>query len=101
MMLGMRPSKTETAKERPVAKAYWVQWNSLKVIDGVLHRVWESENGNHSRNLIIVPESRITSVLEELHNWTSEGHLGITKTLKKIKYITGYIAESRREVIKD
>lgn len=80
-----RPTKEEMAPESPLAKAYWVQWNSLKLINGVLHRTWESEDGNHSRDLIVIPKSRIATVLKEFHNGPSGGHLGVMKTLGKIK----------------
>lgn len=79
------PTKEEMSMESPMAKAYWVQWNSLELMDGILHRVWESEDGKHVRKLIVVPKSKIAAILEEFHNGPSGGHLGITKTLEKIK----------------
>uniref|UniRef100_W8B595 RNA-directed DNA polymerase n=1 Tax=Ceratitis capitata TaxID=7213 RepID=W8B595_CERCA len=80
-----RPSKEQMAAESPIAKAYWAQWNSLELISGCLHRVWENEDGQCSRKLIVVPKLRIPDVLKEFHNGPSGGHLGITKTLEKIK----------------
>ncbi|XP_049314463.1 uncharacterized protein LOC125778892 [Bactrocera dorsalis] len=82
---GVRPPKEQISSESPTAKAYWAQWNSINLVNGYLHRTWESEDGKHSRLLIIVPKSMIPKVLKEYHNGPSGGHLGITKTIEKIK----------------
>ncbi|XP_059223137.1 uncharacterized protein LOC131996950 [Stomoxys calcitrans] len=44
-----------------------------------------SEDGKTSRNLIIVPDSKIIDILAELHDGPSGGHLGITKTAENLK----------------
>lgn len=80
-----RPSKQEIASKSPVEKAYWTQWNSLKLNSGCLYRTWESEDGKESKDLIVVPRSRISEVLQELHNGPSGGHLGVNKTVEKVK----------------
>ncbi|XP_049316468.1 uncharacterized protein LOC125779284 [Bactrocera dorsalis] len=82
---GVRPPKEQISNESPTAKAYWAQWNSINLVNGYLHRTWESEDGKQSRLLIIVPKSMIPKVLKEYHNGPSGGHLGITKTIEKIK----------------
>ncbi|XP_049307262.1 uncharacterized protein LOC125777124 [Bactrocera dorsalis] len=82
---GVRPPKEQISNESPMAKAYWAQWNSINLVNGYLHRTWESEDGKQSRLLIIVPKSMIPKVLKEYHNGPSGGHLGITKTIEKIK----------------
>ncbi|XP_049308039.1 uncharacterized protein LOC125777350 [Bactrocera dorsalis] len=82
---GVRPPKEQISSESPTAKAYWAQWNSINLVNGYLHRTWESEDGKQSRLLIIVPKSMIPKVLKEYHNGPSGGHLGITKTIEKIK----------------
>ena len=67
--MNKRPTRGEIAAESPVAKAYWAQKNSLKLVSGCLHRVWERKNGQTSRALIIVPKVRNPEVLNELHNF--------------------------------
>ena len=77
------PTTEEIAAESSVVKAYQAQWNILKLVSGCLHRVWESEDGQSSRTLMIVPKVRIPEVLNELHNGPSGGHIYITKTLEE------------------
>ena len=83
--MSARRSREEIAAESPVAKAYWAQWNSLKLVSGCLHRVWESEDGQSSRNVMIVSKVRIPKVVNELHYGPREEHMGITRTLEKLK----------------
>ena len=59
LQINKRPTREEIATERIGSKAYWAQWNSLKLVSGCLHRVWESEDGQSSRALIIVLFSNI------------------------------------------
>ncbi|XP_075168511.1 uncharacterized protein LOC142240690 [Haematobia irritans] len=80
-----KPSKKDIAAESPLMKSYWAQWDSLCLVNGTLQRKWESEDGKNSRNLIIVPDSKVNDVLTEFHNGPSGGHLGITKTAEKVK----------------
>ncbi|GBP02823.1 hypothetical protein EVAR_71253_1 [Eumeta japonica] len=88
-----RPSRNEISAESPLAKSYWAQWDSLKLINGCLYRQWESADGKTTFNLIVVPSTKKNYVLKEFHNRTSGGHLGVTKTLEKLKqrfYGVGY-----------
>ena len=36
-----RPSREDVAKYSSTTKLNWAQWNSLKLDQGVLHRIWE------------------------------------------------------------
>ena len=80
-----RPSRKDISSESPLMKSYWAQWDSLLLVNGCLYRKWESEDGKTERNLIVVPDSKIKDVLTEFNNGSSGGHLGITKTLEKVK----------------
>ena len=60
--MNKRSTREEIAAESPVAKAYWAQWNSLKLVSGCLHRVWESEIWQSSRALMIIPKVRIPAI---------------------------------------
>jgi len=82
---GVRPEWDEVSGESPMVKAYWAQWSSFEVNDGILYRNWESVNGLERTKLIVVPHSRQEEVLKECHDGESGGHLGIKKTLEKIK----------------
>ncbi|UYV84785.1 K02A2.6-like [Cordylochernes scorpioides] len=74
-----RPAWEDVASCSPITKSYWSLWDSLEFRGGVLYRKWESEWK------MILPQSRVPSVLKELHNSPSGGHFGIAKTLGKVK----------------
>ena len=57
-----RPTSKQISADSPLIKAFWVQWDSLKLIDGCLYRSWESANGNITSNLIVVPSLKISEI---------------------------------------
>ncbi|UYV73793.1 K02A2.6-like [Cordylochernes scorpioides] len=80
-----RPAWEDVASYSPITKSYWSLWDSLEFRGGVLYRKWESDDGQHFEWKMILPQSRVPSVLKELHNSPSGGHFGIAKTLGKVK----------------
>ncbi|KAJ8952780.1 hypothetical protein NQ318_008097 [Aromia moschata] len=79
---GRKPTWEEVSRYSPTVKSYWAQWNSLVLSDGVLKRVLEKTDGTEERKQLIVPRNRVPEVLEEIH---TGGHLGVTKTLGKVR----------------
>ena len=51
----------------------------------MLYRRWENESGKVSKPLLVVPRSLVNDVLTSLHDGPTAGHLGITKTLQKVR----------------
>ena len=82
---GKRPSFDETSAMDPVLKGYLAQWNSLKLKDGILYRIWESTDGKQSVEKLILPRKLRKEVMRQLHDGNSGGHFGIKKTMQKIK----------------
>ncbi|UYV83760.1 K02A2.6-like, partial [Cordylochernes scorpioides] len=80
-----RPAWEDVASCISITKSYWSLWDSLEFRGGVLYRKWESDDGQHIEWKMILPQSRVPSVLKELHNSPSGGHFGIAKTLGKVK----------------
>ncbi|KAG5885996.1 hypothetical protein JTB14_025390 [Gonioctena quinquepunctata] len=80
-----RPSWQEVAGYSPAVKSYWAQWNSLILDNGILKRVLEADIGGEDRRQIIVPRNRREEVLREIHDGVAGGHLGVTKTLQKVR----------------
>ena len=81
----------EITTGRPVAKAYWTERSSLKLVCGCLHRVWKCANGETFRVLRVVSKVRTPEVLNVQYKGP-RGQLRITKTLEKLKqgfYWTG------------
>jgi transposase InsO family protein len=82
---GRRPDWQLIAEKGAAKKAYWAQWDSLTVNNGVMKRVWESADGASSRLQVVLPQSRVADVLRELHNGVTGAHLGVNKTLEKVR----------------
>jgi len=82
---GQRPTRQEITSEGSSAKAYWLQWDSLLLRDGVLHKKWESPNLKINKFQLIVPQKKIKQILEEVHDSPSGGHFGVNKTLDRVR----------------
>ena len=66
-------------------KAYWAQWDSLAFKEGLLYHQWElTELGKVTRQLVL-PKRLCTSVLKQLHDNPVRDHLGVSKTLTKVR----------------
>ena len=71
-------------KNKPV-KTYWSQWDRLSLRNGVLCRRWESEAGDEVRWQFVIPSNLRNDILHELHTRETAGHLGVNKTLERVK----------------
>lgn len=80
-----RPGWETVSDKSPELKALWAQWNSLRVENGLLKRAWESTDGKHVTMQLVLPRAYVRPVLEEMHGGTSGAHLGINKTLAKVR----------------
>ena len=87
--------RARDAKEFPgkdEQKAYSIEtrrlfqiWDQLEVKHGVLHRKFIGTGGGSSCLQLVVPTSLRSSILSELHDGVTGGHLGQDKTLLKLK----------------
>ena len=66
-------------------KAYWAQWSSLQLVDGVLYRLWETPEGDNVVKQLIVPKAIQETILRELHSIITAGHFGVTKTFGRVR----------------
>ena len=73
VLANKRPEFDEISSENKVLKSLWSQFNSLQVVDSILYRKWECS----------VSERRTMLMLS--HDNKSSGHLGVRKTLEKIR----------------
>lgn len=80
-----KPQWSEVAKYGAVTKGLWAQWKSLVMHNGLLCRKWETSNGRDSHLQLVVPRAKVKEVLRVFHDGTSGGHLGVKKTLEKVK----------------
>ena len=66
--------------------SYWSQWGRVLLRDGLVLRRWENEKtGQEIYQQICLPGSFVPQVLHVLHNSPSAGHIGVSKTLEKMR----------------
>jgi hypothetical protein len=80
-----RPGWEEVAASGGATKAYWAQWQSLRVENGLLCRLWESSSGDSITKQLVVPRVMRKTVLANLHGTVSTGHFGMAKTLGRLR----------------
>lgn len=80
-----RPPWSTVASYSETLKCYWSQWDSLRLKDGVLYRLWESPAGDRVVWQIVLPKKLQRVVFDQLHSSPSAGHFGITKTLSRVR----------------
>ncbi|GFW62489.1 retrovirus-related Pol polyprotein from transposon 412 [Trichonephila clavipes] len=64
---------------------YWTLWDSLHLRNSVLHRKCESDDRKIYGWQFILPKTRASSVLQELHGSPTGGHFGVMKTIHKVR----------------
>lgn len=64
-------------------KSFWSQRVNLEIKDGVLCRKWASDKKVY--HLVIVPLSERREILEQCHDARTSGHLGVSKTLERVR----------------
>lgn len=92
-----RPPWDAVSAYSGVTKAYWAQWKSLCLEQGLLVRLWETPSGDSVVKQIVVPKALQKRVLECLHGTIPTGHFGVAKTLGRVKE-QFYWVKSRQDV---
>ena len=80
-----QPSFREIEGTSKATRSLWAQWNRLQLENGVLYRRWETDDGHATRLQLVLPRSMVSEVLSALHDAPSAGHLGVTKTLQRVR----------------
>jgi hypothetical protein len=81
----IRPSYEVIKKEWFVVKSLLGQWENLIIEDGLLSRKLKSCDSNVEHLQGLVPQSQRRKVLLFFHEIRFSGHLGIKKTISKIR----------------
>ena len=82
----MRPAFSELLSTDDELKALWLRWGELELDDEVLHRKKIHVGAGQSPVKQLVAPSKLRSeILVKLHNDRTAGHLGIAKTLSRVK----------------
>lgn len=77
-----RPKWEQISHLSEVIKYYWVRYDSFQLMQDILYHKWKDTQMKYQ---IVLPESLRTLVLKQLHNGITGGHLGVKKTLSKIR----------------
>ncbi|KAK3920414.1 Retrovirus-related Pol polyprotein from transposon 412 [Frankliniella fusca] len=66
---GQRPPADEAVAYGSEARTLWLQWDSLFVKNGVLHRRWRHPSGDpgRDREQLVLPANRVPEVVREYH----------------------------------
>ena len=81
-----RPEFATIAAEGYILKSLWNQFPCLELLDGLLVRRQENlDEDNVVTFQVIVPMKARRSILYACHDMKTSGHLGVTKTVSKIK----------------
>ena len=75
------PTVPDLYLSSPAIKRFWLARSQLKIVDGVLRYQWVGENNN----LLMVPQSLKSEILEGCHDCPTSGHLRQRKTLSRVQ----------------
>ena len=96
-----RPAWQEVSSETSELKTLWRQWDRLEIKAGLLYRKFD-DDGNTLYQLV-TPKACQDEILKYHHDIPSTGHLGVEKTLSKIRqafYWPGMTDSVRKYCIK-
>ncbi len=94
-----RPEWQNVAPGSRHLKWLWSEFELLDEKEGTLYRKWVSGNGHPPTYKIVIPHVLKKAVFTELHNSPTVGHLGVSKTLNRIKEWFHWLA-ARKDVMR-
>ena len=66
--------------------SYWAQFDRLFFKNGLIWRRWEEKGtDNELYQQLCIPKKMVPQILQELHNNPSSGHLGVNRTVKRVR----------------
>ena len=101
---GEKPDWQEVAKENVVVKTWWGRFEQLLLsTNDVVYLAWEATKPKaYARHRVLAVKSMFKSILKELHDSRTSGHLGQKKTIERTKrspfYWPGMAVYARRWV---
>ena len=83
---GERPSRDVVSTLSPDARAYWLNFGSLVLQNGIVHLRWiYPEGANSGIRKLVVPLSLRCEVLRSCHDSKFAAHMGVKKTTEHIR----------------
>ena len=83
--LSESPPGSELFGEPTDLIGYWHQFESLTIIDDCIYRQIVDIDGSVQINQLCAPKNEVSKILTMLHNNIAAGHLGIAKTLQRVR----------------
>ena len=81
-----RPKWDEVSGYSTATKSYFGDWDRLLLHGDALYRSWESKDGVHSTNQVIVPKSLQQVFCERIHDSAAVAHMGRRRTLHALRH---------------
>ena len=86
MKIGSRPSREEAASLSPAERCYWLNWDSIVVIEGILYYRWERTGPRDTTKFkLLVPARYKADILRHSHDTLFAAHLGLRKTFERVR----------------
>ena len=79
-----KPTWKEVSDKSTDLKALWNMWDRFKLFEGNLYIKWTNET-EQEQSRLVVPEPYRSVVLKYYHDIPTAAHLGVEKTVQKIK----------------
>ena len=79
---GVRPVGPKFATSSPTTQHYWLHWEYLRVIDGVLFCRFSRKDSTGEHTQLIVPRKLRDEIGHQMHSSLLSGHLGRCKTME-------------------
>jgi len=80
-----KPKWAEISRHGEELKYYWVKYNSIEIKNDLVCHGWVGQDKHSVSWQIIVPKSLRKQILEELHASCTSGHMGVKKTLARVR----------------
>ena len=81
----VKPKWSDIAQYSVELKFYWNRLDSMVLEKEILYRKFESTNDKSCNLQIVLPKEMRNLVLKELHDSPTRGHLGVKKTIQRVK----------------
>ena len=83
---GQRAARKEIEGKGRELLSYWAQFDRLFFKNGLIWRRWEEKGtDNELYQQLCIPKKLVPQILQELHNNPSSGHLGVNRTVKRVR----------------
>ncbi|CAH1257446.1 GIN1 [Branchiostoma lanceolatum] len=85
MQRGTKPDQLDLQRLTREQRTLYSDWPCFEFRDGVLYRNWDRKDGLGPQLQLLLPRTFVSRVLTMVHDEPLGGHLGVDKTLAKLK----------------